>query len=120
MTTPEPTDRRSPLASLLLTLGGVVVAGSVLFFAIHWVTGPSRLEAAGRRVRVGMTLAEVEAILGPGTLMTYVPQQPSSVPAVRGDIFYRWTATELYGEEFIVEFKGGVVIDKWYHNLNYP
>lgn len=66
-----------------------------------------------------MTLAEVEAILGSGTLVNGVPEYPGNVPVVRGDVFYRWTATELYGEEFIVGFKDGVVYDKWYRNLNY-
>jgi len=66
-----------------------------------------------------MTLAEVEAILGTGTLVDGVPKYRGDVPVVRGDVFYRWTATELYGEEFIVGFKDGLVFDKWYHNLNY-
>ena len=119
MTTPAPIDRRSPLARLLLAVGILFVVGSIVFFAARCVFGPSRLEIAGRRVQVGMTLAEVEAILGPGTLVNDVPHYPGDVPVVRGDVFYRWTATQLYGEEFIVGFKEGVVFDKWYHNLNY-
>ena len=119
MTTPTPTDRRSPWARLLLAVAILFVAGSAIFFAARWVASPSRLEAAGRQVQVGMPLAEVEAILGPGTLVKDVPQYQGGVPVVRGDVFYRWTATELYGEELIVGFKGGVVFDKWYHNLNY-
>jgi hypothetical protein len=115
MTTPTPTYRRSPWAPLLLAVAILFVASSVVFFAPR----PSRLEAAGHRVQLGMTLAEVEAILGPGTLVKGVPEYQGDVPVVRGDVFYRWTATELSGEEFIVGFKGGVVFDKWYHNLNY-
>lgn len=119
MTTPAPTGRRSPLAPLLLAGAILFVLGSAAFFAAGCVFGPSRLELAGRRVQPGMTLAEVEAILGPGTLVEAVPHTTGDVPLVRGDVFYRWTATQLYGEEFIVGFKGGVVFDKWYHNLNY-
>ncbi len=118
MTTPAPTDRRSPWVPLLLAAAILFVAGSAVFFAARWVTRPSRLEAASLRVQVGMTLAEVEAILGPGTLEKGVQYQRGG-QVVRGDVFYRWTATELNGEEFIVGFEGGVVVDKWYHNLNY-
>jgi hypothetical protein len=32
-------------------------------------------------------------------------------------VFYRWTATEPYGEPFIVGFGEGVLFDNWYHNL---
>jgi hypothetical protein len=97
----------------------LIVGGSVVFFAVREIVGPSRLELAGRRVQVGMTLAEVEAILGPGTKVEGVPHYAGDKPVVRGDVFYEWTATQLYGEQFIVGFKGGVVFDKWYHNLNY-
>jgi HAMP domain-containing protein len=119
MTTPAPADRRSSWARLLLAVALLFVAGSAIFVAARWVAGPSRLEAAGRQVQVGMTLTEVEAVLGPGTLVKDVPQYQGGVAVVRGDVFHRWTATELNGEEFIVGFKGGVVFDKWYHNLNY-
>src|SRR5262249_15487146 len=113
-----PTDRWSPWAPLLLAAAILFVVGSAVFFAARWVARPSRLEAASRRVQVGMTLAEVEAILGPGKLDKGL-QFLHGGHVVRGDVFYRWTATELYGEEFIVGFKDGVVVDKWYHNLNY-
>ena len=65
-----------------------------------------------------MTLIEVEAILGPGTKVDAVPSYQTG-PVLRGDVFYQWTATAVYGEEAIVGFTNGVVVDKWYHNLNY-
>jgi hypothetical protein len=119
MTTPPATDRRDQWSTILLAVAIVVVVGSVVFFAIREVVGPSRLELAGRRVQIGMTLAEVEAILGPGTLINGVPHYAGDEPVVRGDVFYEWTATQLYGERFIVAFKDRVVFNKWYHNLNY-
>lgn len=107
------------MRSLLVAASILFVAGSAIFFGLRWLNRPTPLESALGRVRVGMTIAEVEAVLGPGTLVDSVPWSGSQ-PVVRGDVFYRWTATAVYGEEAIVGFKDGAVVDKWYHNLNYP
>ena len=109
MTTPAPTDRHNPLVPLLLAVAILFVVGRAVFFGVRWVAGPSRPESAGRRVQVGMTLGEVEAILGPGTLLNYVPEHPDG-PVVRGDAFYRWTATELWGEAPVIYVPA---IEKW-------
>ena len=103
---------------LLLAAAILFLAGSAVLFVVRRLNAPTPLEAAVNRVQIGMTLAEVEAILGPGTQVHSVPSYPSG-PVVRGEVFYRWTATAVYGEEAIVGFKDGVVVDKWYHNLNY-
>ena len=79
------------------------------------------------RIRVGMPLAEVEALLGaPGQEIAPedfplspdfsqpVPwKQPK--PVVNGDRFFRWVAPENYnGGAIIVGIKNGTVCDKWY------
>jgi hypothetical protein len=79
------------------------------------------------RIRVGMPLAEVEALLGcpgqeiapeyfplsPGLGQPLSPERP--VPVVSGDQFYRFEAPEGFnGGEVIVGLEGGRVCDKWY------
>jgi hypothetical protein len=67
------------------------------------------------RVKAGMTLAELEAVLGPGQPEEAPPGTPDwkggSVPLVRGDEFYVW---EHGGLEIWVGLRGGKVCDKWF------
>jgi hypothetical protein len=73
-----------------------------------------------RRVQVGMTVADVESLLGPGQEIPEeeVPGVPAyvkpmrkgrSAPIIEGDLFYRWDDgyTEVY-----VGFKGHRVHEK--------
>jgi hypothetical protein len=107
MATPA-TYRLIPRWPVLTAAAILFLAGSAAVFVVRWATAPSTLEANFRRVQAGMTLGEVEAILGPGQQVdsVHVPRHPTG-PVVLGDVFYRWTATELYGEEVIVGFKAG-------------
>jgi hypothetical protein len=67
------------------------------------------------RVRVGMTLDEVEAVLGPGRKEEGPPGTPDykggSVPLVRGEEFYVW---ERDGLEIWVGLEDGKVCDKYF------
>src|SRR5581483_8816321 len=65
------------------------------------------------RLRAGMTLAEVEAVLGEGERELAPPgvgDGGSIRPAVQGDTFYRW---ERGGNEIWLGLRGGRVVDKW-------
>jgi hypothetical protein len=66
------------------------------------------------RVKLGMSLSEVESILGRGTIEAGSPENPvCAVEEVEGDVIYRWCAN---GWEIFVGFKDGRVCDKviWY------
>jgi hypothetical protein len=67
------------------------------------------------RVKAGMTLAELEAILGPGQPEEAPPGRPDwkggTVPLLRGDEFYVWEHDWL---EIWVGLRGGKVCDKWF------
>lgn len=68
------------------------------------------------RIKNGMTLREVETLLGPGTETErqYVPTtSPTREPVVYGDRFYSWKDVQT-GKEIFVGVKDGVVCDKWY------
>jgi hypothetical protein len=115
---PLTADRPNPLRTILLAGAILFVAGSAAVFAFR-CAAYSAFERSCDRVRVGMTLAEVEAVLGPGERVTAVPQMGVR-PVVGGDVFYRWAAVPRgYPEMMYVGFCGGVVCDTWYHNLNY-
>jgi hypothetical protein len=79
------------------------------------------------RIRVGMTLPEVEALLGgPGREIAredlpqsrdFGPPVPHkwSKPVLIGERFFGWLAPEQFkGGGIIVGLKNGRVIDKWY------
>jgi hypothetical protein len=70
------------------------------------------------RVQVGMSLDEVEAILGPGQLEWGVDGNPRiGGDEVQGDVGYRWYAN---GFEFYVGFRDGKVCDKVAWFIDYP
>src|SRR5262245_8497153 len=68
------------------------------------------------RVKVGMTLAEVENILGPGERQESQPGMPDykggSIPVVQGDEFYVWKADDDLA--IWVGLREGKVHDKWF------
>jgi hypothetical protein len=67
------------------------------------------------RVKAGMTLGKLEAILGPSQPEEAPPGtldwKGGTVPFVRGDEFYVW---ERDGLEIWVGLRGGRVCDKWF------
>jgi hypothetical protein len=78
------------------------------------------------KIREGMTLGEVEAILGPGVEIpkSRLPETPDftepdpekrSKPVVTGEQISRWSKGRIPGEtEIIIGFKDGRVCDKWF------
>ena len=68
------------------------------------------------RVRNGMTLAEVEAVLGPGQQREGPPQTRDG-PVIQGDEFYYWYGEN--GKEIYIGFRGGKVCDKWFWPANF-
>jgi hypothetical protein len=80
------------------------------------------------RIRSGMTLAEVEAIMGPGQRISreYVPRVPPYVKpqqggdfatVVDGDEFYEWNYLRTNGPAIYVGFRDGKVSDKHWLQL---
>jgi hypothetical protein len=77
------------------------------------------------RIKTGMTLAEVESILGPGKQEKTKPgtmdQKGFSVPVLQGEELYVWEQDgylwELTGSRIWVGFQDGKVCDK---HLYYP
>jgi hypothetical protein len=72
-----------------LLIGGIVALVFVVVGAV--VTVPMRAVSDAQRIKGGMTLQEVEAILGPGTPLAGNPYA-SAAPGTFGDadVWYRW------------------------------
>jgi hypothetical protein len=68
------------------------------------------------RVRNGMTLKEVESVMGGPGQQHDSPPGTRDGPVVQGDEFYEWHPT---GVEFWVGFRNGRVCDKWYTVPNF-
>src|SRR4051794_8889707 len=66
------------------------------------------------RINQGMTLAEVEALVGgPGQEIHSVPTYPGYKPVVTGDRFFRWEG-DVNSRRVIVGLRDGRVCDKWF------
>jgi hypothetical protein len=122
---------------------GLVLVGLGLFALLY--CPPGRFSYCNyQRVQLGMTLPDVEALLGPGTEIgrdrlpvvvrpapgVVVPPDPPGgpyrtvrdypvveVPVVDGDRFFRWEADAPWlqsGAYIIVAFRDGKVCDKTY------
>jgi hypothetical protein len=63
----------------------VIALGVLAFFSV-----PLRVMSDCQRLRSGMSLSEVEALLGPGTPIVGVPFPEASPGTFPGDQFYRW------------------------------
>lgn len=63
------------------------------------------------RIKVGMTLHEVESILGPGTECSQPPQTADG-PVIRGEKFYYWKHGN--GSDIWIGLREGKVYDKWF------
>lgn len=70
------------------------------------------------QIEIGMTLGQVEAVLGSGKEIpaTQVPLVGNRMePAVKGTRFYRWiNRGDELGAQIIVGFDNDRVCDKWY------
>jgi hypothetical protein len=100
--------RRKRLIALL-------VAAGVFSAATAWSCRPRTFSYTNyQRIRPGMTLAEVEALLGgPGEEIreTQVPEYSDRKRVVSGERFFR---SEQKGRKIIVSFEAGTVKEKWY------
>lgn len=67
------------------------------------------------RIGIGMSVPEVERILGPGRPISreQVPTGPNSQCLVKGDRFLKWSGQKIQ-TEIIIGFKENKVCDKWY------
>jgi hypothetical protein len=94
-----------------------LLAGLLLYAPDVWhFLTDTPLERAYRRIADGMTLPEVEAIMGkPGRELKQeeLPRSWPDIPVVRGDHFYEWTGP-VNGQEVHVELRDGRVCDKSY------
>jgi hypothetical protein len=111
--------RKVCLATLALFAVAVLVA-------VLWFTRTGTFSQANyERIRPGMSLAEVERLLGgpgtetleghlPGVVDWSVPvDHPKRVKAVvSGEQYLRWE--DGHGSEVIISLRGGVVAEKWY------
>ena len=122
MTTPETQPAESPahpfqfsLRTLLLVVTGFVLllsAGKLVGLLLDYLEGPIS-ERGLAKIKVGMILDEVEAILGPGTKAEQPPEEQGRGPVIHGDHFYRWESCKS-GQEIYLAFKNGKVYEKWY------
>ena len=66
-------------------------------------------------VEIGMTLMQVEAILGPGQQIPAknLPTTTGMTPVVHGEQYFEWQDKDA-DREIIVAFSRGKVCDKWY------
>jgi hypothetical protein len=119
--------RRFTTYKLALWSAGAVVAVAAIWTAYYSWRGPDGTVSYGNylRIRNGMTLDEVERILGPGKEIDQPPfigdysRPPGQYAraAVEGDEFYRWQAGY---DSVTIGFRSGKVCDKYYKNWNYP
>jgi hypothetical protein len=129
-TTKPKKESARPFQFRLRTLFIVTAALAVLLSAwktldlwVDYVEGP--ISSRGfSRIKIGMSLDEVEAILGPGEQISleHVTQIPGSPYAkrkgnldlvVEGDEFFRWHNSKC-GMEIQLGLRDGRVCDKWY------
>lgn len=101
-----------------------VGAGVVLLsiFLLCMLSLPPRMNSAVsradfERITVGMTLPQVEAILGPGTKVSgggFVNDSGTVRPAVTGSSYYQWPES-IFGNNYIVVAldDDGKVCDKY-------
>jgi hypothetical protein len=120
METSKPLDRLASFAAVVVNVAFFLMAavGAAVFVSFCWPDHPTTLEVNCGRVQVGMTLAGVEAILGPGERMNAAPQGRDG-PVVKGDAVYFWNAPTRYPEAVVIGFTNGVVVDKLYQDRNY-
>ena len=115
--------RRAPLWSAFLAASALVACCVVFDWPCRaWYWGARLSYCDFKRVEIGMTLQEVEAILGPGREISAkeLPGEPDFdepdldkrvKPVVQGDRFFEWLGG---GAEVFVAFRDGRVCDKWY------
>jgi len=103
--------KRALAGALLLLVLGVTVW--MVFSVLLCPSGMTEFNVRFR-VRTGMTLGEVEAILGPGEPIksSQVPLDYYNGPVVRGDTFYAWHPKD--GTEAVIGFKDRKVYEKWF------
>src|SRR5262249_12216929 len=84
-----------------------------------WLNGTEFRRDCQQRINSGMTLEEVETILGAGTRVKNVPELQEGPrgrrPAVTGDEFYLW---ERDHDNLWVGFKDGKVCDTFFWTPN--
>jgi hypothetical protein len=102
------------LTLLIVAAGAAINSGLLL---VLFDDRPTELELLSDHIREGMTLAEVQAILGNGRRVNDVPIGASG-PVVRGDVFYFWRGPVPEG--LYVGFQDGAVVDKRYEYKNAP
>jgi hypothetical protein len=89
---------------LTLLLAGV--------FGCIWIPTGTRYELTCKvRIHLGMTLTEVESILGPGKKCSWPPTEWGIGPVVKGEQFFVW---EDRGMEFWVGLRDGRVCGTWF------
>jgi hypothetical protein len=126
-----------------LSGAALALVGLALFALLHWPAQPA-LYRNYERVENGMTMEQVQALLGPGREIgkddmpsvvrpapgVKVPKDPPGgpyrtvrdypivhAPVVEGDRFFEWPSDwpPLSGGPYIIiGFRGGKVCDKWY------
>ena len=126
---PEPLTCQKPFQFRLRTLFYIVTGFAVLLSScnvLDWWDGYCQGPISARgfnKVTIGMTLAEVEKILGPGQQIPveYVVQAPGAPNAMRkgnldlvidGDVFFQWTHKK-YTRLIQLGMRDGKVCDKF-------
>lgn len=103
------------LRTLLLVVTGFAIllsAWTSLGLLLDYWEGPIS-ERGLAKIKIGMTLAEAEAILGPGVQAERPLEEQGRGLVIHGDHFYRWSNFKC-GQEIYLAFKNGKVCDKYY------
>ncbi|HLW68372.1 MAG TPA: hypothetical protein VKS79_23850 [Gemmataceae bacterium] len=102
------------MKKLMAVTVGLLTCLAFWYFFL-WCPPKEVCECNYKKLKIGMTLDQVELVLGePGVEMPVneVPRYPSG-PVVQGDSFYEWKGS-INGIKVIVGIKDGRVCDKWY------
>lgn len=102
----------------------LLAALAILAFALVGRYEETRMYRAYNRITVGMDLANVEQMLGPGSRISenevtrthrglIVDGVPASQPVVKGDVYYKWTG-EVNGSYVVISFVENRVQEKYY------
>jgi hypothetical protein len=94
-----------------LAVVGLLALSAALVVYVTCPTGSGFEFACHFRVSGGMTLGEVESVLGPGKEEPWPPCEKDTGAVVTGDRYFYW---EQDGMEFWVGLKGGHVSGTWF------
>jgi hypothetical protein len=111
-------------ASIVALLLVPLLCTLAVYFALCVFPGPTQCNYG--RVSTGMTLSDVEAILGPGdeippgAVPVHARDKRGNIEFVTGDRFFQWPKGRgpfmAGGRQIIIGMRNDRVCDKWWHD----